>query len=109
METDQRQSPRKLLKVNARLTVQGAGTIDCRTLDISPGGLSLSAPRNFPAGQRCTVSFVLPLKHGKLHPMTCLAQVAYGVISRVDGFKLGLKFLDVDSATAAALVEYTKP
>jgi hypothetical protein len=109
METDQRQSPRKLLKVSARLTVQGAGTIECRTLDVGPGGLSLSAPRNFPAGQRCTVGFVLPLKHGRQHPVTCLAQVAYGVISRADGFKLGLKFLDVDSATAAALAEYTKP
>ena len=109
METDQRQSPRKLLKVNARLAVQGAGTIECRTLDVGPGGVSLSAPRNFPAGQRCTVSFVLPLKHGKLHPVNCLAQVIYGVISRVDGFKLGLKFMEVDSATAGALVEYTKP
>ena len=108
MDHDQRQGSRKILKVSARLSVQGAGLLECRTLDVGPGGLSVSCSRNFPPGQRCTVSFVLPLKHGKLHPVSCLAQVVYGVISRADGFKLGLKFLDADSATAAALAEYAK-
>jgi len=57
---DIRASQRIPVSWRARVSLGDAGHVDCRTLDIGPGGLGLLSPEAFPPGAVLFVALKLP-------------------------------------------------
>ena len=92
--SEQRQSPRKILKVKAIVAIEGLAPMLARTSDISANGVSITLPRPLQTGQAGQVSFDL-LVEGKSYPIHARAKVMYCLLSSGE-FKAGFQFMNLD-------------
>ncbi len=77
------------------------------TLDVSPGGVGISLTASLAAKQRCQIQFNLPL-NGKSHRIAAVGVVTHCVCGGSEGFKAGLKFVEIDEASKNLLASYMK-
>ncbi|MEK8033860.1 PilZ domain-containing protein [Ideonella sp. DXS29W] len=103
---ERRQAPRKPLRTAATLII-GGYRLPGRTVDISQQGLCVTADRNLPSGTDCDVEFTL-MENGRSHRMLLKAKVVHGVLSRQDGFKIGLMLTQVNSTAQQAIDQFMK-
>jgi hypothetical protein len=88
---------RRTLRCRAELQLDAGVTIEVRTIDISPSGMSLMSQLCVAAGVTCRVVFYLPAD-GQLHQVAADARVIYNTCRGTDGFRIGLRFTDKDPA-----------
>ncbi len=106
MDVDNRQSPRKVLRIKAILTVEGSARWTVRTMDIGKYGMSLNdIARPLAPGQEVHVAFEMAFS-GKVHNVSVNARVSHCTDTKLDGFKAGLQFVDLDPEVTAMLGQY---
>jgi c-di-GMP-binding flagellar brake protein YcgR len=102
-------STRRYLRTQAVVRFDGNRSLLVQTLDISADGISVVAPENLQPGTVFEIRPRLPQKQGGITKIQSRATVAYTVLSSaVDGFKVGLRFVEISASTAAAIQSYLK-
>ena len=94
MVSDQRSTPRKILKVKAVVAMDGAAPMPARTSDIGPNGVSITVPHPLQTGQTGQVHFDL-LVDGKAFPLHARCKVMYCLLSHGE-FKAGFQFMNLE-------------
>jgi hypothetical protein len=106
MRNEQRQTPRKILKVKSVLVMDGAAPVQVRTSDIGANGISVTVPHPLHGGETGTVAFDL-LVEGKLVPIQARAKVMYCIFSNGE-FKVGFQFLNLDLGAMTQLARFLR-
>ena len=88
---------RKILRCRAALHFGGGVMVAVRTTDISSTGMSVLSGHSLARGIACRVVFQLPV-NGRLYDTDVGAQVLYNTCQGTEGFRLGLRFTDLDPA-----------
>jgi hypothetical protein len=104
IDADKRQAERRpfFCKVQLRANTQ---SIECRSLDISTGGIAVIADVNLPLGQNCRLQFPLPTPDGHDRPVELHGRVLNTVLTK-HGFRLGLGFVGTDMPTQEMLKRF---
>ncbi len=105
MSIEQRQAPRKVLRVKVNFAVDGAPQMIVRSMDIGSNGLAISCPMQIPAGIGCFVAFDM-FYNGKTSSVATRAKVMYCIYNSNDGFKVGLQFINIDLASSTSIARY---
>ena len=105
---NRRQYERHALKVTAAIALSSTQIIEVRTIDISLGGIGIIVQVNLPSATVLAIRIPLPSPKG-VSVIETRAEVTYSVLaSDVKGFKVGLRFLDLDASATAALIQFLK-
>jgi hypothetical protein len=106
VQTDQRQSPRKILKTRIMLVVEGSAPVLGKTTDLSANGVSVNLPQPVAAGQSAQLRFDL-LVEGTVVPIHSKARTQYCILSNGE-FKIGLQFLNLELGAMTALSRFLR-
>ena len=106
VQTDQRQSPRKVFKTRAMLAVEGGAPVPARTTDIGAHGVSLTVPHPVSVGQSARLRFDL-LVDGNVVPVNTRVKAQYCILSGGD-FKVGFQFVNLEPAATSALSRFLR-
>lgn len=106
MQTEQRQSPRKVFKTRAMLAVEGGAPVLGRTTDLGASGVSVTVPHPVGVGQTAQLRFDL-LVDGNVVPVNTRARAQYCILSGGD-FKVGFQFLNLEMAAMTALSRFLR-
>lgn len=106
MLAEQRQAPRKILRVKAMWVMDGAAPVVARTLDIGSTGVSLLLNESVPTGRRGKVTFEMYFD-GTSHIVTAQASVIHCIFSS-SGFKAGLQFSNLDMSTMTVISRFMR-
>ena len=104
VDSEVRSFPRKLLRCNAVVVVEGLAPMRSKTKDVSLGGVCVILPEPLPIGTKCMVAFEASL-HGRMVQVKATAKVAYSVLSGVEGFRTGVQFIHLDETSDKMLTE----
>jgi len=104
---DRRESPRKVLRVRARVGLPDETMVDARTVDLSSGGLSLTSSLQLKPDQECFVELELGAFGIESTP-PIRTRVCYCVPFRASDFRTGVQFLQIDAAIAALIAAALK-
>lgn len=101
MESELRQSTRKVLKVPAMLVLDGERPLKVRTLNISASGLGIVSPTLLASGKKGQIHFIVFLGGRKLE-LSAQIKVVYCVFSEHE-LKAGVQFVSMGKTVAEAL------
>jgi c-di-GMP-binding flagellar brake protein YcgR len=101
--SNRRTSARKVMQVQARISVPGEAPLEAHTVDLSLGGVSITSSQQLNPGQECIVE--LGISAPDIAPAPALrARVRY-CARRHDGqYRIGFKFSLVSIEAAELLV-----
>lgn len=103
---ERRLSPRKPLRIKARLTANGSLPMMVKTVDVGRFGMGvIGIARSLAIGQEVRVEFEMAVA-GQVHQIDVNSRVSHCTETASDGFKAGLQFVELDPATAALLGRY---
>jgi hypothetical protein len=100
--SDRRVKSRSVLRVQARICVDGDEPLDAHTIDLSCTGLAITSTRPLNVDQECTVELGVSVPE-IAQPPALRASVRYCAQLRDDQFRIGLKFTAM-SVEAAELI-----
>jgi PilZ domain len=100
---DRRRGVRKVLRVQARVILEGEGSIDARTIDLSHSGVSITSPRQLNVGQECIVELGVSVPE-IANPPPLRAGVRYCARLREGEFRIGMQFTSVSIQAAELIV-----
>jgi hypothetical protein len=83
-------------------------SLDVQMWDLGSDGASLTSPRPIPQGSTIDLRFELPGVGGSTL-VVARAKVVYSSYTAAAQFRIGLAFLDVDAAGAAAVAAFGRP
>lgn len=106
MFTEQRKSERKVLRVRARVAMEGEAPVGGRTSDLGANGVSINLPDPLLVGQTGQVSFDL-LVDGNIVPINARAKALYCIFSNGE-FKVGFQFLNLELAAMTAVARFLR-
>ncbi|MDO9314084.1 MAG: PilZ domain-containing protein [Burkholderiaceae bacterium] len=108
---NRRQYDRCYLRGVATVVLSPKDSFEVRTLDISSGGMAIVAAANPRPGTTFSIKVSLPLRPKGFTAIEARVQVMHSILaSDEQGFKVGLQFVNLDTATAAAIVQFlTRP
>lgn len=106
MNTEQRTTARKLLKVKAVLALEGLAPVLGKTTDIGTNGVSITVANPMQAGHTGQLYLDL-LIDGKVTPMQMRARVMYCIFSGGD-YKVGFQFLNPDLKATGLLARFLR-
>lgn len=106
MHSEQRQSPRKILKTRAMLVPEAGARVMGRTTDLSANGVSVNVPQPLGVGQTVQMRFDL-LVEGNVVPIQSRARTQYCILSNGE-FKVGLQFLNLELSAMTALSRFLR-
>jgi hypothetical protein len=104
VQSEQRSSKRKLLKVKAWLAMDGDDAIMARTADVGSDGLCLLVGKSLKMGAVGMVRFDL-FQDGKIKTISARASVQYCILSNGD-YKVGFRFINLDLVAVGILAQY---
>jgi hypothetical protein len=99
-----RRSNRKVLKVKANLTMEGAASVACRTVDVAGDGVCLVVADSVGNGAIGMVRFEL-FHAGKVTEVNARARVQYCILTGGE-YKVGFQFVNVGLSAMAALSRF---
>ena len=106
---ERRQQKRRDLRTTAHVVVAGKQLVEVRTLDISSGGLGIAAALNPPAGATFHIRLHLPIRPGRRTAIEAQVEVTHSVYGSVErNFKIGLRFLNLDSETRSVITQFVE-
>jgi c-di-GMP-binding flagellar brake protein YcgR len=107
LEANRRVHERKLLRVAAQVIVPGRPEVEVRTWDISAGGIAVVAAVNPPVGLKFKLRVRLPVRPAGTAALESQVEVMHSVLIKSEGgFKVGLRFVDLSSTAAAAVMQF---
>jgi len=105
--SERRLYARKPLRTRGFLAEKGSTALEVQTIDLSVGGMCIVTPNQLMVGNEYIISVDL-LSNGKNRRVAATIEVAYSLGNSKDGFKSGLRFVDIDDASAAVVEEWMK-
>lgn len=106
MFNEQRKSERKVLRVRARVAMEGEVPVSGRTSDLGANGVSINLPDPLLVGQTGQVSFDL-LVDGNIVPISARVKALYCIFSSGE-FKVGFQFLNLELAAMTAVARFLR-
>jgi c-di-GMP-binding flagellar brake protein YcgR len=101
--SDRRTSARKVMRVQARISIPGDAPLDVHTVDLSFGGVSITSSQPLNEGLECSVE--LGISAPDIAPTPALrARVQYCGRLRDGQYRIGLKFSSVSIEAAELMV-----
>jgi len=97
--------PRKALRAAATVRLAVNGPRDATMWDLGVDGLSVIAAKPISPGLSCTVEFEL-LFGGVTTPLTVATKVVHCSFVGTQRFKVGMRFAQLDAATAELLARF---
>jgi hypothetical protein len=86
------------------------GTLrDVQMWDVGSDGASLTSPRPTPQGSVIDLQFELPAGGGATTLIVARAKVVYSSYTAAAQFRIGVVFLELDAAGAAAIDAFCRP
>lgn len=104
VQNEQRTSKRKILKVKALLTMEGAQTVIGRTIDVGAEGVCLFVPGALKAGAIGVVRFEI-FHEGKATSFSARSRVQYCILSNGE-YKIGFQFVNLELSAMASLAKF---
>ena len=104
VHNEQRISKRKVLKVKALVTMEGAETVMARTIDVGGEGVCVVVPHVLKTGATGMVRFEI-FHDGKVTPISARSRVQYCILSNGE-YKTGFKFVNLELSAMASLSRY---
>lgn len=93
---EQRRSDRKSVQLAGRIAVDGFN-MEIQTVDLSMGGLSLTARRSLSVGKEVEISFMLA--EGPVVAAT--VRIVYCFFTQIEEYRAGMEFLSITRGTDA--------
>ncbi len=110
IQNEKRGFERKSLRGKALISIHNHGPILVKTIDISEGGIAVVAERNPKPETACVIQVEIPLHDGKKYGIHSKAVVMHSIYSRQEnGFKIGLKFLDLSDEKKHLIQNFIYP
>ncbi|MFL6656597.1 MAG: PilZ domain-containing protein [Massilia sp.] len=106
LDSEQRQSTRKVLKVKALLMMEGAETVLGRTVDVAGDGVCLLLGNSLKPGTIGTVRFEI-FHEGKATSITARSRVQYCILSSGE-YKIGFQFVNLELSAMASLARFLR-
>lgn len=108
-DADNRQTPRNPVSWRARVLLNAEQILECRTFDLSAGGLGLLCTQALPIGDSVRVALQLPPAAGERTSriVSAHAKAVYQVLSG-DEYRVGMQWIALDPATLALLSPWVK-
>ena len=104
-----RRHDRRLLRTTATVVLAGTQTFEVRTLDISEGGAAIVAAANPKSGTVFQIRMAIPRKAKDSIPIEAEVQVMHSIfVNSEQGFRIGLRFVRIEPAAAAAITQFLK-
>jgi len=103
---EQRESPRKVLRTRVGLAIDGREPVFGKTVDVSVTGCCVCVADPVAVAQSGQVAFDLMVE-GHFSHINTRVKAMYCIFGGGD-YKIGLKFVELDMPTAAALARYMK-
>ena len=100
---ERRQSPRKVMQVQARVRVEDDTPLDAQTVDLSHHGVSITLSRPLNVGLECIVELGVSVPE-IASPPALRAAVRYCSRMREGEFRIGMKFTSVSIEAAELIV-----
>jgi len=88
------------------VVIDGTAPAPARTVDLGTTGMSVTMGHMLQSGQQGKVSIEM-FVDGKQHIITCRIKVTYCIFSG-DEVKVGLHFVNPDTATAALIAKFMR-
>ena len=101
---ERRAVPRKPLHGRVTLRLGDNTTVQGHGVDLSSGGVRLAADRALPSPLDCTIEFTIKLD-GRPHTITCKGRVLSCVCTGMDGFTIGVQFVQLNEVGKAAVAQ----
>jgi c-di-GMP-binding flagellar brake protein YcgR len=101
--SDRRTSVRKVMRVQARISVPGEAPLDSHTVDLSLGGVSITASQQLDLGQECIVELGITVPE-IASPPALRARVRYCARLADAQYRIGFKFSSVSIEAAELIV-----
>ena len=105
MDSDQRHSDRKALKAAGMLLLEPAPALEMRTINVARDGMAISSRQPVVEGAHYRVQFDIPLD-GAAFKVAAGARVIFCVYAGQSEFKSGLRFIDLDPPSTAAIAGF---
>lgn len=105
MDSDQRHSNRKALKASGKLVPDRAEPVDMRTINVARDGMAITAREPVVEGAHYRVLFDIPVD-GEPYKVAAGARVIFCVYAGQSEFKAGLRFIDLDPPSTAAIAGF---
>ena len=107
METnsEQRHSLRKALKATGHLMLDRAPALEMRTINVARDGMAISSREPVVEGAHYRVHFDLVVD-GTVRRVAAGARVIFCVYAGQSEFKAGLRFIDLDPPSTAAIAGF---
>lgn len=104
---DRRQHERRALRGAAQLALPGRAVMAVRMLHLSSGGMGIVGPSNLPARTTGLLRMSIPKKTLGSDTFDVDVMVTHSVYGgSEDGFKIGLEFVNMTEAMAAAVTAF---
>lgn len=105
MTSEQRHSTRKALKANGRLLLDALPPLEVRTINVASDGMAIASREPVVEGAHYRVHFDVTVD-GTAYQVAAGAKVVFCVYAGQSEFKAGLRFIDLDPRSTAAIAGY---
>lgn len=99
---EQRRTSRKALRLKAQIRLPDDSMLEGQTADISRAGIGFFAPQRIDIGGDCTLMIRIAAC-GTSAELRLVGRVAHCTKQSEDCFRVGMKFVRMDEATAAII------
>jgi hypothetical protein len=99
---EQRRAARKILRLTAQITLPNGDVLIGQTADVSREGIGFFSPSSIGAGSDCTLSIAISAC-GTSAELHLVGRVCHCSKVSEDRYRIGMKFVRMDEATAAVL------
>lgn len=106
MFSEQRTSPRKILKTRAVVTFEGGAPLVARTIDVAANGVCISYAEPIQPGRACELSFELYMD-GKAASVKTRSKASYCIFSNGQ-YKIGFQFVNIDLSAMTLLAKFLR-
>lgn len=105
MDSEQRRSSRKALKANGLLLLDQDSPLEMRTINVARDGMAIASREPVVEGAHYRVHFDVPVD-GASRQVAAGAKVIFCVYAGQSEFKSGLRFIDLDPPSTAAIAGF---
>jgi hypothetical protein len=105
MSTEQRNSVRKALKATGQLVLDRAPPLEMQTINVARDGMAITSQEPVLEGAHYQVLFDVTVG-GVAYAVTAGAKVVFCVYAGQSEFKSGLRFIELDANSTAAIAGY---
>ena len=105
MDSEQRHSTRKALKAHGKLLLDSSPPLEMRTINVASDGMAIASREPVVEGAHYRVHFDVTVD-GTAHQVAAGAKVIFCVYAGQSEFKAGLRFVELDQRSTAAIADF---